>query len=267
MPRSAVSFLSAPLGRIALAAALVAVAKAASAQDAPPAPQAPDPAPPADSPPPADAPPPSETLVEDSPPPDSAPPPNSAPPPDSGPLPEPLPPPSTCCRWSLRFDPFQIIFRRVSIEAEVKVWGPFTLGVEPGWIFGGTDRLDEKGFAFLGYFGWTFSGRTLRGFWLRAVAGFDAFEATLTHSKFDSVKVKQTISTGIFGLMIGDSVVFGHNGGFTLSGGLGIGVATADKTTLTARSPNPDIPDDRATYYDDASRVKLLGSTGVGITF
>lgn len=184
------------------------------------------------------------------------------------PEPQPQAQPNTCCRFSVRFNPFQIIFRRIALEAEVKIAGPFTLGAEPAWIFSGsTDHLDEKGFGLLGYFGWTFSGRTLRGFWLRAVFGFDAFEATLTHSKLESVQTKKTISTGIFGVMIGDSVVFGQNGGFTLSGGLGVGVATANKTSLTARSPDPNIPDDRATYYDDASRIKLLGSLGVGITY
>ena len=64
-----------------------------------------------------------------------------------------------------------------------------------------------------------------------------------------------------------DSVVFGQNGGITLSGGIGAGVATSDAVEIIAPSPDPDVPPARAQYYQDASRVKLLGSLGVGVTF
>ena len=202
---------------------------------------------------------PSATPVQDSPPPQPA--------PEVGPS-EPMKAPSKCCRWSARFDPFQIIFRRVAFDAEIKIAGPFSVGVEPAWIFAGSNaNLDEKGFGLLAYFGWTFSGRALRGFWVRAVGGFDAFDATLTHSKDETAQVKKSISTGIFGVMVGDSVVFGHDGGFTLSGGLGLGVATAPKTTLLVKSTNEDLAIERAVYFDDTGRFKLLGSLGVGVTF
>ena len=175
---------------------------------------------------------------------------------------------STCCRFSARFDAFQLVFRRVAFEGEMKIAGPFTIGVEPAWIWGGsTDRLDEQGLQLLGFFAWHFYGGPLRGFWLRAVGGFEAFDATLTHSKFEDVEVKKGIASGIFGLTIGDSVVFGQNGGFTLSGGIGIGFATSDKTQLVAVSPDPDVPNETATYYDGADRLKLLGSLGLGVTF
>ena len=193
-------------------------------------------------------------------------PPGYGPPP--GPVLPPPPPPSGCCRWSVRYDPFQLIFRRVALEAEVKIAGSFSLGVEPAWIWGsGTEGLDEKGFQLLGFVGWTFSGAALRGFWVRAVGGFEAFDATLTHPNYKSVTAKKSISSGIFGAMIGNSVVFGQNGGFTLSGGIGIGVATADKAVLVAASPNPTVPSARVTYYDDTGRIRLLGSLGIGVTF
>ncbi len=205
---------------------------------------------------------------------DGSAPPEGAPPgmgPVLGPAPAlpPPPPASTCCRWSVRYDPFQLIFRRVALEAEVKIAGSFSIGVEPAWIWGsGTENLDEKGFQLLGFVGWTFSGPTLRGFWVRAVGGFEAFDATLTHPNFKTVTAKKSISSGIFGAMIGNSVVFGQNGGFTLSGGIGLGVATADKTELIAVSPKPDIiPSARVAYYDDSGRIRLLGSLGLGITF
>lgn len=175
---------------------------------------------------------------------------------------------SECCRFSARFDAFQLVFRRVAIEAEVKIWGPFTVGLEPGWIWGGsTDLLNEQGAQLLGFFAWHFYGGPLRGFWLRAVGGFEAFDATLRHSRFEEVEVKKGVASGIFGLTVGTSVVFGQAWGFALSGGIGVGVATSDKTQLVAISPDPDVPSETATYYDGADRVKLLGSLGLGVTF
>lgn len=178
------------------------------------------------------------------------------------------PPPSGCCRFSARFDLFQLIFRRVAVEAEMKIAGPFSIGVEPAFIWGGpVANLDERGFQLLGFAAWTFYGPVLRGFWVRVVGGFEAFDATLVHPDFPDVKVTRGVSTGIFGVMIGDSVVFGRNGGITLSGGIGAGVATSDAVEIIAPSPDPDVPPARAQYYQDASRVKLLGSLGVGVTF
>jgi hypothetical protein len=166
----------------------------------------------------------------------------------------------------VRFDPFQLIYRRVAVEAEVKIVAPFSVGVEPAWIWGGSqDFLDEQGFQLLAYAAWTFSGRTMRGFWVRAVGGFEAFDATLSHPDDPRFKTTKSVSSGIFGAMIGNSVVFGQNGGFTLSGGIGVGVATADKTEIVVSAPG--YGNVRATYYDGASRVKLLGALGLGATF
>ncbi len=150
----------------------------------------------------------------------------------------------------------------------MKIKGPFSVGLSPAWIWGGsTESLDEKGFALLSFVGWTFYGGPLRGFWLRAVGGFEAFDATLKHSQFSEVQVTKGVASGVFGLMVGDSVVFGENGGFTLSGGIGVGVATSDKTQLVAVSPDAKVPNETATYYDGAERIKLLGSLGLGATF
>ncbi|MFO0593186.1 MAG: hypothetical protein U0441_36925 [Polyangiaceae bacterium] len=178
-------------------------------------------------------------------------------------------PVSTCCRWSVRFDPFQLIYQRVALEAEVKIAGDFSLGLEPAWIWGSSkEGIDEKGAQVLGFVGWTFSGRTLRGFWLRAVGGFEAFDATLTHPNNKSATAKKSISSGIVGAMIGNSVVFGQDGGFTLSGGIGVGVATANKTDLTVVDTTTKEPTKyTASYYDDSGRFRLLGSLGIGITF
>ncbi|MEZ4299965.1 MAG: hypothetical protein R3B70_33765 [Polyangiaceae bacterium] len=224
----------------------------------------------ADEPPPMD-PPPAPDVEPDAP---FEPPPMEPAPAEPAPLPwDPPPtpieaPPSTCCRWSVRWDPFQLLYRRVAIEAEVKIASAFSLGLEPAWIWGGgAEGLDEQGFALLGFVAWTFHGTPLRGFWVRLVGGFEAFDATLTHTRFDDVKVKQGVASGIVGAMLGDSIVIGRNGGLTLSGGIGVGVATSDTVELVAKSPDPNVPDRVHTYYEDEGRVKLLGSLGVGVTF
>lgn len=183
-------------------------------------------------------------------------------------LPEAVPQ-NTCCRWSARFDPFQLIYQRVALEAEVKIAGDFSIGLEPAWIWGSNQpNLDQKGAQVLGFVGWTFSGRTLRGFWLRAVGGFEAFDATLTHPNNKDATTKKAISSGIVGAMIGNSVVFGQDGGFTLSGGIGLGVATANKTDLTVIDTTTKEPTKyTVTFYDDGGRFRLLGSLGIGITY
>ena len=257
MARLPVLFRAALAASVALAPTAPAFAQAPAPEEPPPAAQ--------DTPPQGDP----EQAPPQAYPPGYGPPPGPVlPPPPEPVLPPPPPPPSSCCRWSVRYDPFQLIYRRVALEAEVKIAGSFSLGVEPAWIWGGgTENLDEKGFQLLGFVGWTFSGATLRGFWVRAVGGFEAFDATLTHPNYKSITAKKSISSGIFGAMIGNSVVFGQDGGFTLSGGIGIGVATADKAVLVAASPNPNVPSARASYYDDSGRIRLLGSLGIGVTF
>lgn len=178
------------------------------------------------------------------------------------------PPPPSCCRFSVRYDAFQLVFRRVAIEAEVKIAGPFSVGLSPGWIWGGGDpSLDEQGAQVLGFAAWTFYGTALRGLWLRAVGGFEAFDATLRHPDFPEVKVKKTIASGVFGAMVGVSVVFGRDGGIALSGGIGAGAATSDPVELVAPSPDAAVPPARARYYEGADRVKLLGTLGLGVTF
>lgn len=192
--------------------------------------------------------------------------------PPLGPPPPPPPPRATCCIVSIRADPFNLIFRRLTLAGEIKVYGPITLELEPSWIFGSaTENLDQKGLALVGRVGIYPFGRALRGFWVKAQGGFEGFDATLTHSAAMSLpgttSGEKYVSSGIFGAMVGGSSVFGRNGGFTMTGGIGIGFATASPTTLTARSNDPRLRDEAVQFYGKTDRVRLLGSLGLGVTF
>lgn len=182
-----------------------------------------------------------------------------------GPPPPPGPPPlepeePDCCRFGIRFDPFDLIFRRLSFQAEVKIWGPLSIEAEPSWIFGSaTENLDTQGGALQGNFLVYFTGTALRGFYAKAIVGFEAYQATLTDP---DLKIENTadIASPILGLGIGSSAVFGDDLGFNLAGGIGIGFATAEKKVL--RAGNYEV-----SFYDKSSIVQLLASLGLGIAF
>jgi len=167
----------------------------------------------------------------------------------------------------VRFNAFDLLMRRLSFEGEVAIVGPLSIQLSPSYIFGtSTETLDASGWALGSDIGVYFEGRPLRGFWLKAHAGYESFDATLTHPVQPVAPVTQNVSSWIFGGSIGNTTVFG-DGGFSLSGGIGIGVATADPITIIAQSKNPGIQDIGVTFYDKAGAISILGSFGVGVTF
>jgi len=173
-----------------------------------------------------------------------------------------------CCRWSVRVDPFDLLFRRLTFQGELAIVGPLSIEFTPSWIFGSPDAdLDAKGYSLAGNVAWYFlSGQAMRGLWLKAHAAYENYDITLTNPYLTGSTDTKTASSAVFGGMIGTTSVFGKNGGFAISGGIGIGVATADEITLIA-------PGDatHASYvakvYDKSSRIRLLGSLGLGVAF
>jgi len=215
----------------------------------------------------------------------------------------PEPPPADTLFWSVRYDPFDLLFRRVTIEGEIAL-GDLPLSVEfaPSWIFDSpSDGIDEKGFDLAARFAWYIQGRPLEGFWLKANAQFERFEATLYRGDLDNEvyfgrpnpafcdadsqtgTCRRTLQNFILGAMIGNSTVFGSDGGFTISGGIGIGVAVTGTERLEVLpctdqdrlAGDPNCPLNQidegegvfTTYNDKAGRIRLLGSLSLGITF
>ncbi|HSN97428.1 MAG TPA: hypothetical protein VLS89_03985, partial [Candidatus Nanopelagicales bacterium] len=105
----------------------------------------------------------------------------------------------------------------------------------------------------------------MRGFWLKGYAGFESFEATVTHEQDESATGSGNVNSGIVGGMLGSSSVFGRNGGFNLSGGIGLGVALADPKEITVTSDR--FGPQTVVFYDKTSKLQLLGSVSLGVAF
>jgi hypothetical protein len=190
----------------------------------------------------------------------------------------------------VRVNPFDLLFGRLTLEGEVAIIGPLAIEVAPSWIWGSptTELLDEKGFAIAGNIAFYLQGKRLQGFWIKAHVGWETFEATRTHSFLPECTQAQRalkdvmcamagtarVSSAILGGMIGTSTVFGKNGGFILSGGIGIAGATAPPVAVVALSkdektptdPDP-IPSEIQVYYEGTGKIKLLGALSLGIAF
>ena len=200
----------------------------------------------------------------------------------NGPPPEGPPPPPPrekkepeCCRYAIRYDPFDLISRRITFQGEVGIVGPLSIELEPSIIFGdpagvfanGDSLVDASGFAIAANVGLYVSGRYLEGFFVKGHFAFETFDATLTHPNIRTQTTTATASAPILGLLIGSSNIWGNDDvGFNLSGGIGIGAAIADKVTLT-------VPGDAAnsafsiSYYGDDDVIRLIGSLGLGVVF
>jgi hypothetical protein len=190
--------------------------------------------------------------------------------PPVGPPPPPPPKRATCCRFSIRYDPFDLLFRRLTFEGEVAIIGPLAIELVPSWIFGSIqDGLDARGFAIAGNIAFYPGGVPLRGFWVKAHVGWEGYHGTFTHSQAGSTEGatqdEHYVSSPILGAMFGSTSVFGRNGGFAISGGIGIGVATASSVTFRATAPG--FADEVLTVYDKAGRIQLLGSLSLGASF
>ncbi len=86
------------------------------------------------------------------------------------------------CRFAVRFDPFNLLFRRLSFQGEVAIIGPLSIEIEPSWIFGSpADNVNAKGFSILGDVAFYLTGKAPQGFFIKAVAAYETFNATVTN--------------------------------------------------------------------------------------
>jgi hypothetical protein len=150
----------------------------------------------------------------------------------------------------------------MTFEGEVVIVGPLTVGVAPSWIWGSLmdEQLDTTGFALAADVGVYVEGKPLRGFWIKGRIGYESFEAVLT-SRFPTVEPGVgDVSSVVLGGMLGSTNVFGRDGGFAMSGGIGLGVALADPVQIVAGNEYVE-------FYDKAGKIKLLGSLSLGVVF
>jgi hypothetical protein len=218
--------------------------------------------------------------------------------------PPPIEPPS-CCLWSVRYDPFDLIQGQVTVEGEIALGSlPLSIEVAPSWIFDNfSDTLDESGFDIAARFGWYIQGTPLQGFFLKVHAEFQTFEATLFRGDLEAERYfgkpgamcdadsapgtcTLNIQSFLLGVMLGNSAVFGDDGGFALTGGIGVGIAVAQEKSVEvnacseedvlAGGPHCTAADDSPAashiYYEGVGfgrggRVNIIGSLGLGVTF
>jgi hypothetical protein len=174
----------------------------------------------------------------------------------------------------VRWQSFYLLFRRFAVEGEIAVLGPLTIEVTSSFIFGAaseTSTLDEKGFTLGGDVAVYLEGTPLRGFYVKTYTAYESFKATLTHPDFPDDPVQQSLSTAVIGALAGATMIVGphggRDGGFILSGGVGLGVATAAAQKLRAPSDPASGRHVDATYFDGAGRLRVLGSLGLGVVF
>ncbi|MBW2522533.1 MAG: hypothetical protein JRI23_00080 [Deltaproteobacteria bacterium] len=214
-------------------------------------------------------------------------PPGYGPPPGPPPPPPPEPPKDSYFDpyWlAIRWDPFDLLFRRVTFEGEVKIWGPLTFQVNPSVIVDSmSPDLTERGVDLSANLVWYVQGDAFKGFWLKAHAGYEYFNATLTNpttvggapagtpasdcdADSEPGTCSKTLGSVVVGGMLGTSTVFGKDWGFNISGGIGLGVALADPVELAVDGTNTTTGV-KITYYDGWNRLRLLGSLGLGVAF
>jgi hypothetical protein len=219
------------------------------------------------------------------------------PPPGYGPPPRPPePPPDDTLFWSVRYDPFDLLFRRITFEGEVALGSlPLSIEIAPGYIFDSpSEGFEDEGIDLAVRFVFYVMGDPLEGFYVKAHFNYEHFSSTMFRGNIDEPygvpggdcdadsapgTCTMTVASAVFGLMLGTSMVFPSKGGFALNGGIGIGVATADPVTLvvepcTASSDPATCPlgadnggASVADYYNKAGRIKLLGSLALGVSF
>jgi hypothetical protein len=154
----------------------------------------------------------------------------------------------------------------MTFEGEVTVIGPLTLGLSPSWIWGSllNENLDTTGFALAGDVGIYVQGKPLRGFWVKARLAYESFEAVVTHPYNPAATpAKGDVSSVIVGGMIGSTNLINRDGGFALSGGIGIGVALADPVPISANWAREPV----ITFYDKMGKIQLIGSLSLGVVF
>jgi hypothetical protein len=187
--------------------------------------------------------------------------------PPAGPPPPPPPNPSSCCRWSVRLDPFDLLFRRLTFQGELGVWGPFSVEVVPSWIFGSTiQAVTTNGYSLgvnaTGYFG----GKAFDGMWAKVHFAYENF--AVSNAEDTSLSSPDRPSSAVLGAMLGSTSVWGRSGGFVISGGIGIGVSLAPPITVVVPGGGSQgMRPFSVKFYDGIDKIQLLSSVGVGVAF
>jgi hypothetical protein len=132
-------------------------------------------------------------------------------------------------RFTVRFNPLDLIFGKVSGDFEYALSDQFSITLGPEYIFGDPRQntsagITASGVGAYGQLGFWIEGRPLRGYYLKA---HFAYRSVIFHSDIDRLQVPETL----LGVMLGSQSIYA--GWFTLSGGFGIAYdLAAEERTL-----------------------------------
>jgi hypothetical protein len=179
----------------------------------------------------------------------------------------------------------------VTFEGEIALGSlPLSIEIVPSWIWDSpSEGLRDSGMSIGGRFAWYIQGDPLDGLFLKAHFAYEQYKSTL-YGNLDSENpggtaasfcdadsedgtCSRTAKSAIVGLMLGNSLVIPGDGGFALTGGIGIGVALAEPLELRVDCTEADVIAGECnssfshSIYDKIDKIQLLGSLSLGVTF
>ncbi len=186
-------------------------------------------------------------------------------------------PPPSCCFGSVRINPLDIVTdKSVPLEAEFAVIGPLSLqadlaynfGVPPTFDAGAPDGVTGAGFTAGGKVGIWFTDDPLRGWYGKAVLRYQ--HINLYEKAVDGPRT--TMNEVGYGAQLGHATVFGRDGGFTLSWGIGIIYIPGAKNqyvtmadTYRGDGCGGKVPTNQACV--ERPNLDLLGQLAIGYTW
>jgi hypothetical protein len=177
-----------------------------------------------------------------------------------------------CCTASIRINPLELVFQELSMEGELALIGPLSIEIGPKYLFGvpgsKSDGYTAKGYGVDGKLGIWFQGTALRGFFGKVVAEY-------THTNVSTDYEQVAINNSAYGLLFGSQTIFGRDGGFTLSGGIGVkylpnATSTPVQAGAEGRGELYACGDQKLTHpvvCIKTSPIGFLGQLALGYTF
>lgn len=182
------------------------------------------------------------------------------------------PPPPPEPFLSIRINPIDIFFKRISLEGEVALIDYLSFEVAPTYIFGLANSDGEDytttGAGVAAKLGFWPSGRSLRGFYLKGVGEVMRYSA---ESSVDKIAFTEPA----LGMMLGSQTIFGGDSGFTFSAGIGakyIFNTRERPLTIDTRETNQlstcnKISTKQTIVCFDRNQVDVIGQLAIGYTF
>ncbi len=194
------------------------------------------------------------------------------------PAPPPPPPPPVCCSGSVRINPLDIVTdKSVPLEAEFAVIGPlsvqadvaYNFGIPPTFGGGAPQGIAGAGYSMGGKVGIWFTDDPLRGWYGKGVLRFQ--HINMYEKATDGPRT--TMNELGYGAQLGHSNVFGRDGGFTLSWGIGIIYVANAKNQYVTVSDGPYANDGCGgkgptnQLCIERPKLDLLGQLAIGYTW